>query len=284
MDAVRVVAGVDFSAISPAVVGAAARLAGKLGGQCVVVHAVEALRGGEEEGPLLPGLRRWVEQVRDEARDALNKLIGAEHGSAVRGEVLDGRAFSGLIQRARELQARCLVLGGPHPGGLLGTTAERVVRKSPLPVLVVRRPPQDGYRRLLVGVDFSSGAERAMEQAASLAEPDAVLTVCHVLNTWGSPSMDGVDAATTPLLDRLAEWAKQRLPGREPACLVAAGIPKTELLTVAESVQADLIVVGCRGKSRLSHMLLGSVAEAAVRRARCDVLVVGEPREDFCLP
>ena len=177
MDAVRVLAGADFSAISPAVVGAAARLAGKLGGECIVVHAVEALRGGEEEGPLLPGLRRWVEQVRDEARDALDNLIAAEHGSAVRGEVLDGRAFPRLIQRARELQARCMVLGGPPPTGLLGTTAERVVRKSPLPVLVVRRPPRDGYRRVLVGVDFSSGAERALDEAWALAEPEAAITV-----------------------------------------------------------------------------------------------------------
>lgn len=286
MAAVQVLAGVDFSDISPAVVRAAAKLARKLGGECVVVHAVEALRGGEEEGRLLPGLRRWVEEVRDEARDALDELIAAEHGGdvEVRGEVLDGPAFSRLIQRARELHARCLVLGGPPPSGLLGATAERVVRKSPLPVLVLRRPPQDGYRRVLVGVDFSSGAERALEEAAALADPHAALTVCHVFNTWGFPAKAEVEAAATPRRDRLAAWAKQRLPDREPACVVAVGIPKTELLTVAESVQADLVVVGCRGKSRLAHMLLGSVAEAAVRRAGCDVLVVGEQRDDFCLP
>lgn len=288
MAAVCVVAGVDFSDISPAVVGRAAQLAGKLGGACLVAHAMEALRGGEEEGPLLPALRRWVKTARSEARDSLDALIAAESDAdgsvALHGEVLDGRAFTALIQRARQVGARCLVLGGPPPSGRLGTTAERVVRKSPLPVLVVRRPPQDGYRRVLVGVDFSTSAERALAEALVLVEPAADLTLCHVLNTWGFPGAAEVAAATDYLDEQLQRWSAEHLAGRASVRLVASGAPRTELLAAAERLEADLLVVGCRGKSQLAHVLLGSVAEAAVRRAGCDVLVVGEGREDFCLP
>ena len=72
---IRVIAGVDFSSISPTVVRSGARLARHLGGVCLAVHVVEALRGGEEQGPLLPGLRRWVEAVRADWWTALPMVV-----------------------------------------------------------------------------------------------------------------------------------------------------------------------------------------------------------------
>jgi nucleotide-binding universal stress UspA family protein len=289
MGAVRVIAGVDFSAISPAVVHSGVRLARRLGGTCLAVHTVEALRGDEESGHLLPGLHRWIEEVRREARTALDELLAETGGEtmgdgAVEGEVLDGPACASLIRRTRQVGARCLVLGAPPPTRFLGATAARIVRKNPLATLVVRKPPQDGYRRVMIGVDFSTDAERAAGMALELAEPEAVVILCSVVNTWGLPVPDQVVVAEEQLRSRLAAWAAAHTPSRVVDLQVRSGLPKVALLDCAREQDADLLAVGSRGQSRLSHVLLGSIAEAAVRHAECDVLVAGDAREDFCLP
>src|SRR4030066_2328266 len=66
---------------------------------------------------------------------------------------------------------------------LLGTTAERVVRKGDRPVLVVKRPPEGPYRHVLVAVDFSDTSHRALALAAHLA-PGAHLTLLHAYEFW----------------------------------------------------------------------------------------------------
>jgi len=274
---VAVIAAVDLSAISLAVVQAGVRVAGRLGGECLVLHVVEALSGGEDAGPLLPTLRRWVAEVRREAREGLERLLADSSvaGQGPRGEVAEGKAFERIAHLARERAARLVVVGGPPPHRLLGSTAERVIRKSPAPVLVVRRPPPDGYRSVLVGVDFSAGAERALGEALALVEPGAAVTACHVLDTLGLPRTDEVLSATADLLERLQAWVAERSGGARVEARVEIGRPREVLLEAAQGAGADLLAVGSRGRGRISHLLLGSVAEAAARRAPCDVLVAG---------
>ncbi|GAB4256730.1 MAG: universal stress protein [Deferrisomatales bacterium] len=282
-----VVAAVDLSEISGAVLAAALRLARKAGGRCVVVHAVEALTGGEEAGPLLPALRRWVEQERTQAAAALDRLVAeAAEGSRelVEARCVEGRAFAGVLREVRARGAAWVVVGGPPPARNLGFTTERVLRKSPVPVLVIRRPPQEGYRRVLVGVDFSEPCAQALEAALQVAEPEAQVVACHVLHTWGLPRSAATDAARSSLESRLSEWVRARCPGRQVRFRVEIGAPKQVLLEVAAQEAPDLLAVGGRGASRVVPLLLGSVAEAAARRAVCDVLVAGAERPEFRLP
>ncbi len=281
-----VIAAVDLSDISSAVVGSAVRVAHRLNAPCQVVHVIEALSGDEDRGPLLVSLRRWVEGVRQESRKALDDLLQSfpDTGVEVSGEVLEGKAFARVIRRARECGAALIVLGGPPPTRTLGATAERIVRKSPMPVLVVRRPAVAGYRNLLVGIDFSEGAASALRRAVDLAQPEARITVCHVLNTWGLPRGEEVARALESLGAEAREWLDQHLPGRRVEIRVEVGRPAAALLAAVQRDENDLLAIGGRGRGRIAHLLLGSVAEAAVRRANCDVLVVSGERRDFRLP
>ncbi|MDW7709098.1 MAG: universal stress protein [Deferrisomatales bacterium] len=274
----KVIAAVDLSEVSPAVAVTGARLAHRLGGGCLVVHVVEALSGEEDAGPLLPVLRRWVEGVRREAREGLARLLAdpALRGYAVRGQIAEGKGHSRILEAARGPSVALVVLGGPPPSRLLGSTAERVVRRSPVPVLVVRRPPSLGYTRVLVGVDFSDGAGRALEQALALAEGGARITACHVLDTLGHPPTEEVLRAAQGVEGRVRAWTEERT-GTAVDVRVEPGRPREVLLQAAKEVSADLLAVGGRGRGTLKQLLLGSVAEAAARRAPCDVLVVPSP-------
>lgn len=274
---VTVIAAVDLTEISPAVAETGGRLAARLGGVCLVLHVVEALSGEEDAGTLLPVLRRWVGEVRRGAREGLDRLLAqpALAQYPVRGEVAEGKGSARIVGAARALGARLVVVGGSPPDRLLGSTAERVIRRSPSPVLVVRRPPPAGYHRLVAGVDFSEASGRALATASALAEPGAQLTACHALDTLGLPQTPEIRAAVQGLEPRVREWVWQWAGAAEVTVRVEPGRPREVLLEASRELSADLLAVGSRGRGPLRHLLLGSVAEAAARRASCDVLVAG---------
>lgn len=138
------------------------------------------------------------------------------------------------------------------------------------------------HQRILFATDFSDASEEALRQASSIGTRDkAVVGVCHVLprpNTvpaWlpGQILSDG----------EVEQRTRDALEGRA-AVLTNAGVPKTEIFVErgdfyaavvrrAEAFGADLIVVGSHGRTGISRMLLGSVAERVVRHAHCAVLV-----------
>jgi nucleotide-binding universal stress UspA family protein len=62
------------------------------------------------------------------------------------------------------------------------------------------------------------------------------------------------------------------------------GIPFMEIIKAAREKEADLIVIATHGKSGLSHILFGSVAEKVVRKAPCPVLSIRHPEHEFIMP
>ncbi len=272
---VSVLAAVDLSEISAAVVETGRRLARRLGGRCHVVHVMAGPSGEEEAALLLPALRRWVRRERREASEALAALIRGTGDPELSFEVAEGRTADRIVERAQELGARLVAVGGPPPTLTLGHTAERVVRRNPVATLVIRRPPREGYRNAVVGVDFSDCAALGVRVGLDLLEAEGRLTACHVLDTLGLPLSGAVRAAAAAMEARLGEWVGARAEGHPVAVRVEVGPPGKVLVEAAREVGADLLVVGSRGHSRWRAVLLGSVAEAAARRAPCDVLVGG---------
>jgi len=103
--------------------------------------------------------------------------------AGVRVHVATGKQFVEIIRRAREEGAELVVLGahGEHffKDLLLGTTAEKVVRKGDRLVLVVKRPARGAYRRVLAAVDFSENSRmRWHSRCASLRRPNSMLCTC----------------------------------------------------------------------------------------------------------
>jgi nucleotide-binding universal stress UspA family protein len=118
-------------------------------------------------------------------------------------------------------------------------------------------------RKIVVGVDDSEPSDRALERAADLAGYGSTLTVVSV-------TRDGDHYAAGPL-----ENARERLIRRHVTAtyLQPVGDPAAELVEAARELEADLVVLGRRSRS-LRRLVLGSVSDAVVRRAPCDVLVV----------
>ena len=143
------------------------------------------------------------------------------------------------------------------------------------------------YQRILVPIDGSATAGRALEEAIKLAEGKARLRLIYVIEEIYPLDADGyafIDYAAlqeavrhtgTRALAQAAENVRQSGGISESDLLEAEGQRVATVIDEdAQKWQADLIVIGTHGRSGISRLLLGSVAEGVVRGASVPVLLV----------
>lgn len=145
------------------------------------------------------------------------------------------------------------------------------------------------YQRILVAVDGSDVSDRALDEALKLAkEQQAQVRIVHVVDTMPPMTGEGVvyfDAyrqsaleAGRQVLDTAIARARQAGVEAEPMLVeTRAQHPSRSIVEEARRWPADLIVIGTHGRTGLSHLLLGSVAEGVVRHALIPVLIVRGP-------
>jgi nucleotide-binding universal stress UspA family protein len=137
-------------------------------------------------------------------------------------------------------------------------------------------------RRILIATDGSPSAADAMRVALDLAvEQGAAVTFVHVVAPPLATPSEWLDGATLlrPLavredeivLDAALELARDA--GVDAEVVVVAGNAADEIVAYADTIDADLIVVGSRGRGPLTSALLGSVSHDVLREARRPVLV-----------
>jgi nucleotide-binding universal stress UspA family protein len=195
-----------------------------------------------------------------------------------------GTAPSEIVKAAERLHAGFVVVGGAGPKGvmrrLLGAVAERVVRHAHCPVWVAHT--HAGAGPVVAATDFSPQAQAALDAAAQHAKrTGTTLSVTHAL------SIEHVEATgkeawsvwTPDELARLRSEGKAHLDavaakaGVQLETVISDAAPGAAVLHLAEQRHARLICVGTVGRTGLSRVLLGSVAEEVVRKAHCPVLV-----------
>lgn len=141
-------------------------------------------------------------------------------------------------------------------------------------------------RIILVPIDFSEYAEKALTWAVNLAETwHARLVLLHVMPTPNYPPLllsGHFDAATfesglkADAEAKIKELVEKKVSKAVPSdTRVVIGEPFHDICQVAEQEKVNLVVMGSHGRTGLRHVLLGSVAERVVRHAPCPVLVVG---------
>ena len=143
------------------------------------------------------------------------------------------------------------------------------------------------YKRILVPLDFSDPSARALEHAKTLAERfEASLELLHVVpNPFMANATSLYVGMPLPqdFLKELEQDARQRLDAAltsaerahfKARSIVRVGDPLFEIVEYARTERVDLIVMGTRGRTGMSHLFLGSVAERVVRTAECPVLTV----------
>ena len=136
------------------------------------------------------------------------------------------------------------------------------------------------YRKMLCPIDFDENSMGALDKAVELARHfEATIFLIHavplVAQFGDVPFPVGLyQDQQKAALAKLRETAEQKLRGIEHKVTVYAGDVAGSILQAAEQFQPDLIVLATHGRVGLAHFVLGSVAEAVVRRAHCPVLTV----------
>lgn len=204
-------------------------------------------------------------------------------GERVRCRVEMGPPAPTLAAVADEVGADLLIVGAARRSRLgrafLGTTAVRVLRQATVPVLVARRPVTRPPRRVLLTTDLSELSAAVHESAvdtidAFLGLPARVRSLL-VLGWMGVPAPLTPQALERAAREELAEFLRDRdslVPLVEP--VVRTGIVADEIVAEAREWSADLLVVGTHARGWTARMMLGSVAEAALRDAPCNVLAI----------
>ena len=143
-------------------------------------------------------------------------------------------------------------------------------------------------RNVLVATDFSPPSDVALTYARALARTfGASLHVLHVVENFflrPTPSDPHAIVATKTrtLHERLTDDDRHALHAK--AIVEVSDAPADAIVEYARTATIDLIVMGTHGRSAMSHILVGSVAERVVRGAPCPVLTVRHPEHEFVIP
>lgn len=210
---------------------------------------------------------------------AVDRALGDDADEVLRHVIRDLPA-RGLLDVAED--AGLLVVGARGLGGfrglVLGSVSQRVVENAPCPVALVRGT-DEGRGRVVVGVDGSEGSAKAMRWAAEEARlRDATLVVVHGWEvpyagemTYAGDVLTMYQEGAAELVDQVVDAAG--LPPEQPVeRRPVHGSPVRALTDAAED--ADLVVVGSRGRGGFIGLLLGSVSSQISRHGTRPVVVI----------
>lgn len=207
-------------------------------------------------------------------------------GITVDQHVKGGSVVKAIQRYGSETDLVMLGAPGAHPlrDLAIGSTAERVLRRTRKPVLVVRHRAEAAYRRVVVAIDFDVDAGNALAYARAIA-PDAEVNLVHVycVPYEGKMNYAGVSknvihhyrgVARTAAANQMIEFARSQVPSGDVRLLLVHGYAIPELLQLEYELAADLVVLTKRGDSLASDFLLDSVTLQFLHRSQCDVLIV----------
>lgn len=294
----------DFSSTANSAVSRAARLAAEHHARLILLHNLsgtdlESLRVRLLLGDPESEIR--LQQHYTEALQRLAEALSRRWNIEVTPQLTTGQAHREINRVARERGVDLVVVGtvGEHAvrDFFLGSTAERVLRESPVPVLVVRQDvgqkggqiEENPYVRVFAALDLSVQSPAVIKLAHQIA-PAAWLTLGHVFEV----PFEGYLQIANASEDKIAYY-RQRERARTQTALqaLAAALPTTRSVDIRveqgmpfavlprllQETAADLVVAGKHGASEIVDLFLGSMTKHLLSEVTCDVLVVPPARE-----
>ncbi|HEX6306646.1 MAG TPA: universal stress protein [Longimicrobiales bacterium] len=290
----RIAVGFDFSTPSLTAVGWARRHFAPRA-ECLIVHALDVPQPPRFLRASFPAREEVLKSAIEGAAARLERIRRAHDWGAVLLHVREGRPEDVIAGEARAAGAD-LVIVGEHarPRSIWaspGSTAEALVRCSPVPVLLARNPPDHAPDRILVAVDDSDHARLALQWARLLAERfgSAVLAF-HVFRPVYialAKSVSGIEASAGLEQEQIRQserWLDELVHAAgfqadDLTTRVEPGDPASAIVAAQRGGAFDLVIIGSRGAGGASRMLLGSVANGVLRGAASPVLVVRDHPE-----
>jgi nucleotide-binding universal stress UspA family protein len=294
----HVLCPIDLSEASGSSLAYAVAFAQWYTARLTVLHVVPTFDPVQVRSGRLGDPVQFVQPVsREDVLTALRAAVDAAGGDARQATAVAeaGDPVVTIVDQAVGIPADLLVMGTHGRSGfdrlLLGSVAEKVLRKAPCPVLTVpphaptHAPASAGFKRILCPLDFSPSALQALGFALALGQQSkGVVTVLHVIE-WLTEEEPRTHAHfSVPEYRRyLTEDAYERMrpllaEAAGPRCkfepVVLTGRAHHEIAQTAASREADLIVMGAQGRGAVGVSLFGSTAQHVVRAANCPVLTV----------
>lgn len=269
----RIIFATDLTARCDRAAARAVALSRQWGAELWVVSALESRidDGMEENRPA--ALARAEAKAREQVHDQDARIL-----------VLAGVAEENLSRAVGETKADLVVTGPPtrrwFSESILGGAIAALMRHSRVPVLVVKKPGDRPYKRVVAALDLSDASRTTIGAAQRLFAEGATLMVFHAVSTpfrlfagdvvaYETGVREGV---TGELRDALRAWAVPS--AHDIPVVVEYGDPAARISAMVDEHQVDLVVSGTHGRTGFLNVVLGSVAEQIVQSADCDVLIV----------
>lgn len=284
----QILAATDLSAHGRHAADRAALIADGTGARLTLLHA-PAVRA-------LAQVREWLgedheSRIRDDAVNRLQALadeLGAARGVDIDTRLAEDTVLDAVPQAADDMDAGLIVVGARGAGFLrrlvLGSTAERLLRRTTRPLLIVRGLAHAPYRRALLSVDFSPWSPAVLAMARQVA-PQARCVLFHAFQVpfeeklrFAGVADDVIDKyrtqARADAMRQLGALARDAgfKPSEWDACIVE-GDPSMRLVEQEQAQDGDLVVIGKHGHSMVEDLLLGSVTKHVLAEGVADVLV-----------
>ncbi|MGI9508253.1 MAG: universal stress protein [Geminicoccaceae bacterium] len=192
-----------------------------------------------------------------------------------------------VVDEARSMQADLIVMGLSHDTALTsiirGTTIDKVVRSAPCPIVVVKTRARRAYKKIAMAIDLAEPSRQALDVALH-AFPEGEFTIIHVDET-GPGDRDGETTDDPKEIERRHQiedlvTARFAAAGRDglgsingPTLIVEGGKASKALQKHVAELAPDLVVLGTHGRTGVSKLFLGSVAETLLDVLSQDVLV-----------
>lgn len=279
----KILVATDFSVRSDRAVRRATLLAKEFDASLCLVHVVD----DDQPEQLVEAEKQVAADLLADLSRSIRELVNLDCTYSV----ALGDAFEGITQSAEEMQTDLIVIG-PHRRQTLkdvfvGTTAERTIRESNLPVLMANSAPVGRYGNALLTLDLSEYSAETVRCVHALGlEKKTGVSVLHVFDAPASGLMRRIPASTDEVNNYFTDEQK-RVAALLKSLLVETGLHPTQHLalpkktTIANTIcttvndsGTDLVIVGTRSRTGLGKLLLGSVAEEILRIADFDVLAI----------
>jgi nucleotide-binding universal stress UspA family protein len=278
----KLVVATDFTVRSDRALRRALLIARGLGAQLTLVHVIDA----DFPAKLAAAEQTAASLILDDLVDTLRTSDGIE--ADWRLAVDDVHA--GVLSVADEIDADLIVIG-PHRSRLrdifVGTTAERVVKKSTRPLLIAVEQANAPYGRTLLALGLDEASKSAASQALAIGIFEHTEVV--VMHAFDAPAegllkrsmelpavvADYVDGERETAREKLREMRDELgLPVTGQYVVAAKGSPARTILETALELDSDLIVLGTSQPKGFERALIGSVAADVIRDAHRDIMII----------
>ena len=280
----KILFATDFGKAADSALEAAIAAAKTFESELVVLAVIPEVKGS-------PVVADMVKSQVDQKLKELREKISASGVKTSDPIAVFGTPFDQILKQADSLDVNIVILGSGEKSKedrfQLGITAEQLVRQSSKPVWIVKKGAPASIKNILCPVDFSEHSRFALETAVHLARGfGAGLTVLTVIESLGK--IYGYPVEIPESAEQ--EWLQNHEKDFDAFCkdfdfhkvdyakLIRAGRPAAQILAAVDETNPDLIVMGSEGKTGLTRIFLGSVAEKVIRELPCPVMTVKSER------